>query len=137
MQTDLNSIGRDIIGTAFEIRKKFGKHLLENFYEKVMAIELIDKGYNVNCQQPITIRYKNIEIENAYRIDSIINDNVIIEYKAKKQVTKEDFRQLSTYLKLSNKKLGYLINFGADDFCIDSSRLEDVECGIYRIVNNI
>lgn len=133
----LNKIGFNIIGCAFEVRSMYGRLMLESFYEKIMAIELGLKGHCVERQEGLTIRHKNVEIPNAYVGDTIVDNSVVIEYKALPYMNGEEFRQLMTYLKLSGCRLGYLINFGAKDFSITKFDGESkiLKGGIYRIIN--
>lgn len=133
----LNKIGADIIGSAFDIRNMYGRLMLESFYETVMEIELRQKGYKVERQLPIPIHHKGVIINRAYIADMLINDSIIIEYKAIPGMNGEEFRQLMTYLKLTGIRLGYLINFGAKDFSFGhfENRERTLDHGLYRVIN--
>lgn len=138
MENRLNAIGYDIIGAAFEVRKTFGEWLLESLYEGAMEIELMSKGHKVAKQVRMPALYKGHQINNGYVADMIVDDSVIIEFKALTKMRGEEFRQIMTYMALSNIRLGYLINFGAKDFCVSTySGERSLDKGIYRIVNRI
>jgi len=131
-------IGNDIIGSAFNVRNKAGIGLRESFYEAALVSELKNKGYNVERQVLLPAVYDGIEIEDAYRMDIVVDRRVIIEVKAVSSMTDAESRQLMTYLKLSGYKLGYLINFGARTFT--TGKISDpfpYTHGIYRIINNL
>lgn len=132
-------IGQDIIGAAFEVRKHSGSHFHEKYYELTLAYELTQKGYEVKRQEPIKIIYKGVDIDEKLYADLLVNDQVIVELKALSCVGTEAMRQLNTYLKLTGKKLGYIINFGAPDFSVGNLKSEPLpfERGIYRMVNGI
>ncbi len=106
-------IGRDIIGSAFEVRKNSGKGLREHYYKHALACELTALGYKVEIEGKIEVKYKGEIITDAYKADLVINDCVIIETKAITHMYEDQFRQLYTYLHLSKYELGYLINSGA------------------------
>ena len=113
---ELNKIGHDIIGCAFEVRKTCGKYLLESFYEAALAYELRNLGHTVERQQPLPAIYKGVEIKDAYVMDIVVDNKVVVECKALSHLTGVEVKQLHTYMFLSNFRLGYLINFDAEDF---------------------
>ena len=132
------NIGRDIIGAAFNVRKNVGRGLLEKFYEKALIYELNKMGYSTESQVAIPAIYCGEVIGEAYRADVIVENKVIIEVKAITFMEGIECSQLFTYLKLSGYKLGYLINFGARDFCIGNLNEEPpFEHGIYSMVNKL
>jgi GxxExxY protein len=104
-----------------------GPGLLESAYEAALAYELKQAGLNVVCQLGLPFRYETIQLDIGYRIDILVNDAVIVEVKSVENLTGVHFKQVVTYLKLSNKKLGLLVNF-------NTSKMED---SIKRIVNNL
>ena len=131
------SIGHDIIGAAFEVRKKTGSGLREKFYEKALVFELLKKGHHIEEQVTIPALYEDMIIDEAYIADIIVDNLIIVEVKAVGSMSEKESRQLLTYLKLSNFKLGYLINFGAQDFSLGKlSEHIPYKKGIYRMVNN-
>lgn len=137
MSDNLNNIGFDVIGAAFDVRNECGPMLLESYYEAALAIELINRGHSVKRQVLIPATYKGMVIDDGFRADLIVDNSVIIEIKAISRLHGEEFRQLMTYLRLSDMRLGYLINFGAKDFTVCQGHEISHQKGIYRIVNNI
>ena len=121
-----NEITEKIIGLAFKVHTVLGPGLLESIYEKCLAYELKAAGFTVEVQKPIAIQYNEINFDEGFRADIIVNDTVILELKAIKQFEDVHFKQLLTYLKLSGKKLGLLINFNE----------ASLKNGIRRIVNS-
>lgn len=132
---ELNKIGSDIIGAAFEVRNELGKYLLESFYVHALAYELMLKGHKVECEKRIPVVYKGSEIKDAFRIDILVDDKVVIECKSLNSLCGLEFNQISTYLHLGNYKLGYIINFSAKDFrpgVWDTNKFHDM--GIIRVI---
>ena len=131
-------LGNDIIGACFSVRKEVGRGLREKYYESALIWELMQRQHQVERQKEISCKYKGIIIDNACMADIVVDNKVIIEVKALGQMMEDEARQLLTYMKLSDIKLGYLVNFGVADFCLGklSDRLP-YKKGIYRIVNNI
>lgn len=122
-----NEIAKEIVDIAYQIHVELGPGLLESVYETVMAYELKKRGLEFVRQQAIPIIYKNIRLEEAFRADLIIENKVIIELKSVENISPVHKKQLLTYLKLTNKKLGLLINFNT----------ELIKNGITRIANNL
>jgi GxxExxY protein len=122
-----NEIGTILITTAIEIHRSLGSGLFESVYETVLAHDLEEKGLTVKREVLIGIEYKDYKFEEAFRADLILNDKVIVELKSIEQLTMSHRKQLLTYLRLSRKKLGYLLNFG-------EALMKD---GIVRIVNGL
>jgi len=108
-----NEIGTIIIDTSLKIHKELGPGLLESVYEVILAYELEKKGLIVQRQVPINIIYEGIQFDEAFRADLLVNDMVLVELKSIELINNAHRKQLQTYLKLSGKKLGYLLNFGA------------------------
>ena len=122
-----NDISYKIIGAALEVHKKLGVGLLENAYETALVYELQKLGFDVKQQYSLPLNYKEIAIDNAYRIDILVENKVIIEVKSVLELHPIHFAQTKTYLKFTNLKLGLLINF-------KTQLLKD---GIHRIVNKL
>lgn len=122
----LNHISNVVIGAAIEIHRALGPGLLESVYEECLAWELQQKGLVVQRQVNIPIRYKALHIENAYRADLLVQNELIIELKSIDAFQPIHTAQLLTYLKLMDIRLGLLLNF----------KVEQMRCGIKRIVNN-
>jgi GxxExxY protein len=99
-------------GVAFEIYKQFRNNHKEKIYHNAFCLALICKGFKVEKEKQINIYYNNKKV-GVYTPDLIVNDSILIELKAKPNLTKQDIEQFWHYLKGSNYKLGFLINFGA------------------------
>lgn len=122
----MNELSEKIIGAAIEVHRELGPGLLESTYEACLAHELNSQGIKAVRQQKQPIHYKGLEIDEAYRIDVIVEDQIILELKVVDDLNNIHLAQLLTYLKLSGCSLGYLINFNVP-------LLKD---GIRRVVNN-
>jgi len=122
-----NEISYIIRGCIFKVYNALGPGLLESAYEAALAYELKQAGLDVVCQLGLPFQYETIKLDIGYRIDLMVNDKVIVEVKSVENLTGVHFKQVVTYLKLSNKKLGLLVNF-------NTSKMED---SIKRIVNNL
>ena len=122
-----NEIAKEIVDAAFQIHKRLGPGLLESVYEIVLAQELKKRGLRVKRQVPVAIVYDDIKFDEGFRADLIIKDKVIVEFKSVENVVPVHKKQLLTYLRLADKRLGLLINFGAE-------RIRD---GILRVVNGL
>ena len=106
-----NELSEKIIGLAIKVHSVLGPGLLESAYEKALVFELSRNGYNAETQKSISINYEGMIIDEGYRADIVVNDIVLIELKSVKQIEDIHLKQLLTYLRLSGKKLGLLINF--------------------------
>ncbi|MCD4813010.1 GxxExxY protein [bacterium] len=124
---DENGLAKMIIHKAFQIHKDIGPGLLETVYEVILAKELENEGLNVSVQQPISVKYKKYIFEQGFRADIVVNDCVIIELKSIEKIAPVHKKQLLTYLRLSHKKLGLLINFGE----------HLIKDGMHRVVNGL
>lgn len=122
-----NDISYAIRGAAFKVHTALGPGLLESVYETALAYELREGGFEVKTQVGVPVVYRDIEMDQGFRIDLLVSDKVVVEIKSVEALADVHFKQLLTYLKLSNKKLGLLINFNV-------SSLRD---SIRRIVNNL
>lgn len=106
-----NRIGKLIVEAAFEVHKNLGPGLLEKVYEICFAHELQKRGLNVKRQIDIPIQYDGIVFQEGLRLDVLVEDLVICELKAVEQVNPVWMAQVLSHLKLTGKRLGYLINF--------------------------
>ncbi len=107
----INQITQKIIGCAIEVHKTLGPDLLESVYEECLAYELFSQRLLVERQVPLPVIYKNIELECGYRIDILVENSVIIELKSIEELMPVHEAQILTYMKLTNKEVGLLINF--------------------------
>jgi GxxExxY protein len=110
---DENNIGTRVIGCAIEVHRELGPGLLESVYQRALAIELADAGLRVAQEVPVQVRYKGRELDEGFRADLIVEDAVILELKAVEALKEVHKKQLQTYLKLTGRRLGYLLNFNA------------------------
>ena len=122
-----NEIAKEIVDAAIKIHKSIGPGLLESVYEIVLSHELKNRSLNTERQASIPIKYDGIEFNEGFRADLVVENKVIIELKSVENIQPVHKKQLLTYLRLADKRLGLLINFG-------SALLKD---GVSRVVNNL
>jgi GxxExxY protein len=122
-----NEIGTDIVDSAFKVHTKLGPGLLESVYEICLAHELKSRGLLVKRQHRVSIEYDGVKFEEGFRADLLVENKVIIELKSVERTIPAHKKQVLTYIKLADIKLGYLINFG-------EAYIKD---GTTRIVNNL
>ena len=101
-----------IIAAAIEVHRHLGPGLLESIYERCLCHELTMRNVRFERQQPMDVEYKGLKVDAAYRPDLLVEDVVIVELKSAEQNLPIFEAQLMTYLKLSNKRVGLVINFG-------------------------
>jgi GxxExxY protein len=124
---DENDIARKIVDAAYKIHTTLGPGLLESVYETVLAYELRRRGLEVVRQAPIPVMYEQMSFDEGFRADMVVHGKVILELKSVEKVAPVHKKQLLTYLRLADKRLGLLINFG-------EVLIKD---GITRIVNRL
>jgi GxxExxY protein len=122
-----NEIATQVVDASFKIHTTLGPGLLESVYETVLAHELSKRGLRVLRQQGIPVEYEGVHMDIGFRADLIVEDKVIVEIKSVEVVAPVHKKQLLTYLRLADKRLGLLINF-------DSALIKD---GIFRVVNKL
>lgn len=122
-----NEISYKIRGAIFNVYNALGPGLLESIYEKALVVELKRKGLDVEEQVPINVIYNEQSLGTGFRIDILVEKKVIIELKSVKALEDVHYKQTYTYLKLSNKRLGLLVNFTTSD----------IQSSIKRIVNGL
>ncbi len=110
----LNEISYQIRGAVFDVYNELGPGLMENVYEKALIIELLNRGLHIENQVPIEVLYKGFDLGLQYRLDLLVNKQVIIELKSVEILLPVHYKQLITYLKLAQKPLGFLINFNTN-----------------------
>lgn len=113
---DVNSVAAAVVDVAYHAHVDLGPGLLESVYETVLASRLQKRGLKVERQKPIPIRIDAIAMDEGFRADLIVNDLVIVELKSAQSISPVHKKQLRTYLTLSGKRIGLLINFGAELF---------------------
>jgi len=111
----INQLTYEIIGAAYKVHSELGPGLLESTYEICLEYELLKRGFKVERQKPLPVVYDGIHLDAGYRIDLLVEDAVIVELKAVEEVAPVHKAQLMTYLKLSEHKLGLLMNFNVTD----------------------
>ena len=121
-----NELSGIVIGAAIEVHKTLGPGLLESVYQTCMLKELYIRGIWVESEAPVTVKYKGDVITEAYRVDLLDDNRLVVELKAVDRVSDVHKAQLLTYLRLMNKKLGLLINF--NELVVSK--------GIKRVINN-
>ena len=126
MGYNLSEITKTIIGAAIAVHRELGPGLLESAYEACLTYELAGKNLKIERQKGLSITYRGIQLDCGYRIDLLVEDNVIVEIKAVERLEPIHEAQLLSYLKLSGCKVGLLINFNVNI----------LKQGIRRFVNN-
>ena len=127
LKMEYNELTYEIRNAVFEVFKELGPGLLESIYESALCFELEERGLSIKSQLSLPVIYKNKDLGFGYRIDILVEDSVIIEIKSVEQIKNVHKKQLLTYLKLTNKKIGLLVNFNTDF-------IKDKE-SIIRIIN--
>jgi GxxExxY protein len=126
-EEELNRLSNVVIGCAIEVHRVLGPGLLESAYQRCLAWELRQHGLSVQEQVPVPIRYKALDVPDAYRLDMLIDGELIVELKATETIEPVHVAQMLTYLKVNGLRLGLLLNFNVDV----------MKRGIRRIVNKL
>lgn len=100
-----------IIGAAIEVHRQLGPGLFESTYEQCLCYELSSRGLSVKCQMQLPVQFRDVFIDCGYRVDILVNETVVLELKSVKKLLPIHEAQLLTYLRLSGKRVGLLINF--------------------------
>lgn len=108
---ETEALAKEVIGAAIEVHKEVGPGLLESAYEECLSHELSLRGLPHQCQVPVTITYKGLQIEKAYRTDILVDNKLVIELKAVDELLPVHTAQILTYLRFQQHRLGLLINF--------------------------
>ncbi len=124
---DENGISRIVVGAAIEVHRELGPGLLESVYRQCLAREFQLQGVPYSLEKPIGAEYKGLKFDVGYRLDMMVADKVIVELKVVETIMPVHEAQLLSYLKLSNKKLGLLLNFN----------VPLMKAGIRRVVNKL
>jgi len=122
-----NEIGKIVVDCAFKVHKALGPGLLESTYEVCLRYELMQSGLAVEQQKALLVVYQDVKLECGYRMDLLVEQKVVIKIKSVEALNDVHMAQILTYLKLSDRKLGFLINFNV-------SLIKD---GIKRVVNHL
>lgn len=121
-----DALSRSVVDECIRIHRELGPGLLESVYESVLAAALERRGFVVARQVPVDIRYDGLTIPAAFRIDLLIDDLLVLELKSVEALSNLHAKQLLTYLRLTDRSLGLLLNFSG----------ETMKEGIRRVVNN-
>ena len=122
-----NQIATQIVHSALSVHKNLGPGLLESTYQACLAYELHKAGFSIQKEAVLPVIYQDVKLECGYRIDLWINNKVIIEIKSVDSLNDVHMAQILTYLKLTDNRLGFLINFN----------VPKIKQGIRRVVNNL
>ncbi len=122
-----NELATEVIGCAIAVHRSLGPGLLENAYQQCLAYELRNQGLKVEVEKPMPLIYDEVEMDCGYRVDILVEDKLIIELKSVETLNDVHLAQVLTYLKLSNCKLGLLMNFN----------VSVLKNGIKRVVNGL
>ena len=119
----INEITYEIRGAIYDVYKEMGPGLLESVYEKSLCFELEQRGLNVERQVQVPIKYKGNMLKTELRLDLLVEDKVIVELKSVEEMKKVFSKQLLTYLRLMDKKIGLLVNFNTDNILTSITRV--------------
>ena len=123
----INELSGTVVDICFNIHRDLGPGLFESVYEEIFCFELASRGYSFRRQDPIPVFWKGKKMNLGFKADVIIEDQIILEIKSVEQLAPVHYKQVLTYLKLTNKKLGLLVNF-------NEALIKD---GIRRVVNGL
>jgi GxxExxY protein len=123
---EIEALARSVVHIGFELHRDIGPGLLESAYETLMASILTNEGYDVERQVPVQMNYRGVIVDNAFKIDLLVNKLLVIELKSIERLAAVHGKQVLTYLRLMNLPLGLLMNFGEATF----------KSGLRRIAND-
>ena len=127
MYINENDISYKIRGAIYKVYKELGPGLLESIYESALKFQLEKDGLDVKTQVPIDVVYCGYKLPVSFRLDMLVQDKVIVELKSVENMREVYSKQLLSYLRLTDKHLGILVNFNVDD----------INNGIFRVVNKL
>src|SRR5271166_933153 len=107
----LDEISHRVIGAAIEVHRHLGPGLLESAYQSCLAFELKQLGLKLEEQKPLAVVYKQVKLDCGYRLDLVVEDEIIVEIKAREKLLPIHDAQLLSYLRLAKKRIGLLMNF--------------------------
>jgi GxxExxY protein len=108
---EFDQLSNQVIGSALEVHRTLGPGLLESVYEQALAYELISHDVGVQTQLPVPVTYKTVKLDCGFRLDLLVEDKLVVEIKSVETLLPIHEAQLLTYLKLTGRKIGLLINF--------------------------
>jgi len=124
---DIEGIAKAAVDCGFKLHKELGPGLLESVYEVLMAASLEERGFGVQRQVAVPLRYKGVVLDKGFQIDLLVEGRLVIELKSTERDSALYPKQLLTYLRLMDLPLGLLMNFGQETF----------KQGVQRVVNNL
>ncbi len=125
---ELNALGTQMLDAAFRVHTSLGPGLLESAYVACLVYELRSRGFDVKIEVPVPVIYEGVKLADVgYRIDLLVENELIVEVKALEGIAPVHLAQLVSYLKLAQRRLGYLLNFN----------VEHLRDGVYRRVNRL
>jgi GxxExxY protein len=122
---EIDEITREIVDATFQLHSRLGPGLLESVYETLLASSLERRGLSAQRQVPVSFEFDGIRLQDGFRVDLLVEGQIVLELKSMEKVTPIHAKQLLTYLRLMDLRVGLLINFGAPTF----------KEGLRRIVN--
>lgn len=123
---DINDLSGKVIGASIEVHRHLGPGLLESAYQQCLVFELEQQGFKVATEVILPLTYKGLNLEHGYRIDLLVEGQLVVELKAVDKLMPINVAQILSYLKMGNYKLGLLINFN----------VPQLKQGVKRIINN-
>lgn len=123
---EIEAFARAVVNTGFELHRDIGPGLLESAYEALLASFLTNEGYDVQRQVPVQMNYRGVIVDNAFKIDLLVNNCLVVELKSIERLSAVHGKQVLTYLRLMHLPLGLLMNFGEATF----------KSGLRRIAND-
>jgi GxxExxY protein len=118
-----NEITYEIRGAIYDVYKEIGPGLLESVYEEALCFELEQRGLSIERQKQVPVIYKGSRLKTDLRLDILVEDKVIIELKSVEEMKKVFSKQLLTYLRLMDKRIGILVNFNTDNILTSITRI--------------
>ncbi|QYO64733.1 GxxExxY protein [Leptolyngbya sp. 7M] len=123
---DLEAIAKTVVDRGYHLHRDTGPGMLETVYEVLLTESLRDAGFRCRRQVPVPIRYKGVVVDNAFKIDLLVEEVLIIELKSTERISPVHGKQVLTYLRLMNLPLGFVMNFGQTTF----------KAGLQRVAND-
>ena len=118
-----NEITYEIRGAIYDVYKELGPGLLESVYEEALCLELEQRGLSIERQKQVPVIYKGSRLKTDLRLDILVEDKVIVELKSVEEMKKVFSKQLLTYLRLMDKRIGILVNFNTDNILTSITRI--------------
>ena len=118
-----NEITYEIRGAIYDVYKELGPGLLESVYEEALCFELEQRGLSIERQKQVPVIYKGSKLKTELRLDILVEDKVVIELKSVEEMKKVFAKQLLTYLRLLDRRVGILVNFNTDNILTSITRI--------------